>query len=584
MRYDAPVLNPELAGTNGLVHHNVLWNLPKAMMIKGDIHEIYNNTSFNISGVDLIILDEVYPDPPGGSSNTSTILRNNLAGKISGHRQNPQTPPGTLDHNVYSDTSSSYNSSALLTDPENKNFTPNSSAVELIDAGVIITGITDGYSGSAPDIGAYEVGDSWTAGATWTPNFYPWSTSTSWLGTTNTDWATNSNWDLGVPESSSNAFIPSGLSNYPVVSEITAAVVNNLTVENTASLSIENGGSLIVNGASTGNISYNRTIAYSADNANGWYLVASPTVGETYDDSWIATHDIVSGAGNNRGIGTYNAQTDDWTYYQAGTDSSPFTSGIGYSIKRGSTSGSITFTGGINTADVSASVISAGNGYNLIGNPYPAYINSSSFLTNNTDLLVSETIWLWNSATNNYDAKVTIDDFIVSPGQGFFVQANSDTDLNFSHANQLNNPDFIVSPGHGFFVQANRDTDLNFSHANQLNNADTFQKSTKTEVKLQISDGTNNRYAKIYYVNNATTGFDNGYDGEAFGGIPNTFDIYTHLLSNNEGKKYQIQSLPNKDFETLVVPISIQTEAGKEITFTSEISNLPRRYKSVFRR
>jgi len=384
---------------------------------------------------------------------------------------------------------------------------------------------------------------------------------------------------LGVPESFSHAFIPSGLSNYPVVSETTAAVVNNLTVENTASLSIENGGSLIVNGASTGNISYNRTIAYSAENASGWYLVASPTVGETYDDSWIATHDIVSGTGSNRGIGTYNTQTDDWTYYQAGTASSPFTSGIGYSIKIGATSGSITFTGAINTADVSASVISGGNGFNLIGNPYPAYINSSSFLTNNTDLLVSETIWLWNSATNNYDTKVTIDDFIVSPGQGFFVQANSDTDLNFSHANQLNNSDFIVSPGQGFFVQANRDTDLNFSSVNQLNNADTFQKSTKTEVKLQISDGTNNRYAKIYYVNKATTGFDNGYDGEAFGGIPNTFDIYTHLLSNNEGKKYQIQSLPNKDFETLVVPISISTEAGKEITFTSEISNLPENIK-----
>ena len=74
--------------------------------------------------------------------------------------------------------------------------------------------------------------------------------------------------------------------------------------------------------------------------------------------SWIATHDIVSGTGSNRGIGTYNTQTDDWTYYQAGTASSPFTSGIGYSIKIGATSGSITFTGAINTADVSASVIS----------------------------------------------------------------------------------------------------------------------------------------------------------------------------------------------------------------------------------
>lgn len=177
VRYDAPVLNPEIAGTNGLIHHNVLWNLPKGMMIKGDVHEIYNNTSFDINGVDIIILDEGYPDPPGGSSNTSTILRNNLAGKISGHRQNPQTPPGIEDHNVFSTTNDSFNSSALLTDPENKNFTPISSAVELIDAGVVIAGITDGYLGSAPDIGAYEVGDSWTAGTTWTPNFYPWSFS-----------------------------------------------------------------------------------------------------------------------------------------------------------------------------------------------------------------------------------------------------------------------------------------------------------------------------------------------------------------------------------------------------------------------
>ena len=177
IRYDAPVLNPELAGTDGLIHHNVLWNLPKGMMIKGDVHEIYNNTCFDINGVDIIILDEDYPNPPGGSSNTSTILRNNLAGKISGHRQNPQAPPGIEDHNVFSATNDSFNSRALLTDPENKNFTPKSSALELIDEGVIIEGITDGYLGSAPDIGAYEVDDSWTAGATWTPNFHPWSFS-----------------------------------------------------------------------------------------------------------------------------------------------------------------------------------------------------------------------------------------------------------------------------------------------------------------------------------------------------------------------------------------------------------------------
>ena len=369
-------------------------------------------------------------------------------------------------------------------------------------------------------------------------------TKTTWLGATDTNWETNSNWDSGIPINTSHVFIPSSSNNYPVISETTAAVVNNLTVEAAAALSINHGGSLIVNGTSIGNISYNRTITYVADDSRGWYLVASPTAGETYDDAWIEANDIVSGTASNRGIATYDTQIDDWIYYQAGTDSSPFTSGIGYAIKRGTTSGSVMFTGSINTTDISAAVISINNGYNLIGNPYPAYVNSSSFLTDNTNFLVSETIWLWSSASNNYDAKVTIDDFKVSPGQGFFTRVNSDTDLNFSHANQLNS-------------------------------TDTFQKSTKTELKLQVSDGINNRFAKIYYVNNATTGFDNGYDGEAFGGIPNKFCVYTHLLSNNEGKNYQVQSLPNKDYESMVIPVGVISETDKELTFTAEAMNLP---------
>jgi hypothetical protein len=505
------------------------------------VARITNNTLFQLD--DFVVYAGSFDDTAPNDPTTGTYANN--AGVVT---IGWSAPSGGVDGGGYVVVN-------YASEPNDDN-DPNQNGI--YEFGNTTTNGTDGLTGTIAYIGTdLSFTDAYTAG-----NFYKIyavdkafnysneievtenPTKTTWLGTTDTNWATNSNWDFGEPISSLDVFIPSGLSNYPVVSETTGAVVNNLTVDAGASLSIENGGSIIVNGSSTGNISYNRTVTYAADNSSGWYLVASPTVGETYDDTWIATNDIASGTGSNRGIGTYNTQTDDWSYYQAGTDSSPFTSGIGYSIKRGTTSGSITFTGSINTADVPAAVISASNGYNLIGNPYPAYINSSSFLTNMTDLLASETIWLWNPDTNNYDAKVTNEDFIVSPGQGFFARANSNTVLNFSHANQLNS-------------------------------ADTFKESTKTEIKIQISDGINNRFAKIYYVNNATTSFDNGYDGEAFGGISNTFDIYTHLLSNNEGKKYQIQSLPNSDFETLLVPIGVHTESGKEITFTSEVSNLP---------
>jgi len=175
MRYDAPVSNPELAGTNGLAHHNVFWNLSKAMMIKGDSQMIYNNTCFNNTSADITILDEAYPNPPGGSSNVLTITRNNAADRISGHRNKAQAVPGVVDHNVYSTTSSDYGIKALLNDPDNYDFTPKVTATQLIDAGTSIAGITDGFSGSAPDIGAYEIGDTWNAGTTWTPDFYPWS-------------------------------------------------------------------------------------------------------------------------------------------------------------------------------------------------------------------------------------------------------------------------------------------------------------------------------------------------------------------------------------------------------------------------
>ena len=54
---------------------------------------------------------------------------------------------------------------------------PNSAA---IDAGIPVPGITDGFKGKAPDIGAYEAGaEPWLAGATWAPADMPKGERTS---------------------------------------------------------------------------------------------------------------------------------------------------------------------------------------------------------------------------------------------------------------------------------------------------------------------------------------------------------------------------------------------------------------------
>ena len=55
----------------------------------------------------------------------------------------------------------------MLIDPDNLNFRPHPDSA-LVDAGLVIDGITDGYVGSAPDIGAYEYGgEYWVPGITW---------------------------------------------------------------------------------------------------------------------------------------------------------------------------------------------------------------------------------------------------------------------------------------------------------------------------------------------------------------------------------------------------------------------------------
>ena len=53
-----------------------------------------------------------------------------------------------------------------FTDIDSKNFLPKAGSL-LIDAGREIVGVTDGFTGAAPDVGAYELGgEQWIPGAT----------------------------------------------------------------------------------------------------------------------------------------------------------------------------------------------------------------------------------------------------------------------------------------------------------------------------------------------------------------------------------------------------------------------------------
>jgi hypothetical protein len=133
--------------SNLIMHHNIIWNAcGRELFTKGgdDNCLIYNNT---------IIGNGAYNDD--GNRNTyNTRYVNNIF-------------TGSLSHGADAYVSSNITGSTDLrfTDPGNHDYTLQSVS-PAIDAGQVIPGVTDGYSGNAPDIGAFEYGQSdWTLNA-----------------------------------------------------------------------------------------------------------------------------------------------------------------------------------------------------------------------------------------------------------------------------------------------------------------------------------------------------------------------------------------------------------------------------------
>ena len=322
--------------------------------------------------------------------------------------------------------------------------------------------------------------------------------------------------------------------------------VTNFDIETDQIATINSEGSLIVSGTSSGNVTYNRNLA----NIN-WHLVSSPVTGETYDDAYVTANSIASGTQNpnSRGIAPFVTTDDSWDYMQAGETTS-FSTGTGYTVKRTST-GDVSFTGTINVDDAGIDVVlsSAGNRFNLLGNPYTSHIASATFLTGEAAISETKNLWVWNQGTGTsgaYEVKTVPDAMVIAPAQGFFVQANE---------------------AGGTF---------NFTESNQASNGGTFQRTdTRPEIYLTISDQTDAREAKIYYIENMTSGFDVGYEGGLFNGVSNPLAIYTHLVADSEGKNYQVQSLPTNNYENMIIPVGINAVSGIAISIDASTNNFP---------
>ncbi len=160
---DSPGTKSKAAGiyldndaSNYLVHHNVVWNTEWTNIQinwNGEDINIYNNTLWNGSEV-------MGAWHLAGTQFSNVNVWNNLGSdnnwEPQSDKQNNLVVEGTVFNNL-----------------DNGDFTLKQSS-SPIDMGRQISGVTDGFVGSNPDVGAYEFGgDNWVAGITWDPTFGP---------------------------------------------------------------------------------------------------------------------------------------------------------------------------------------------------------------------------------------------------------------------------------------------------------------------------------------------------------------------------------------------------------------------------
>ena len=343
-------------------------------------------------------------------------------------------------------------------------------------------------------------------------------------------------------------------SNLTVSGLTTAAGALNMTSTSTAY------PSLITNGGFFGIMTYNR---YVNSNILGNDLISPPVEGQT----WGSFLDPINATAllDDGGIPTatyafapFDKLTGDFENFDGNT-SATLTGGTGYRVATDAGE-TLAFTGGQSpTTITTVGITNSGPAFeewNLIGNPYPAYLNVQDFLNNTANAaLLDET----NVGIYGYDGDA-------SNGWTIYNLANTSSTT-------------AITPGQGFFVAAEADGDIEFNTSmKRIGTTDDFISGRNAELvylMLQLNSGSKN-YKTDFYVNaNASLGLDNGYDAGVWSGIAPEFALYSHLVENNTGNQIALQSIGTADINEVTIPLGVNATQGEQLRFSILESTLP---------
>lgn len=339
-------------------------------------------------------------------------------------------------------------------------------------------------------------------------------------------------------------------------------VINSIAASNFV---IENNGNLLQDGTTnnnTGGITVHRNSSplYRFD----YTLWSSPVSGQKL----FAFSPLTTVTPTSR-FYSYDTLSDDYLSI-ASPSTTDFANGIGYLIRapwdwptyvNSSTPGTSwtgTFEGTPHNGDIPVTLITTGNGYNAVGNPYPSAVSIATFLSNNSGS-IDQTLWFWRRRNGSEaSAYVTYTGgtysngsqpvYNLEPGQGFIVKYNGSgpASINFHNTQRV-------------------DTDgIFFKNNTVVNNAD----NSRVWLNLISQDEVVGTMAFGYKLG-ATNNLDDEFDGKYIGDSP------LALNSIIDATELAVQHRSAPFVDTDVVPLSFKTDlAGTYSIVISEVDGL----------
>ena len=344
--------------------------------------------------------------------------------------------------------------------------------------------------------------------------------------------------------------------------------------------------SIIVEGTSSGNITYNRFVNYQA--AGEWDIIGPPVLNQNMQ-SFAQTNtnnNTTSGAmamgGDYYALGQYLTQWGSWVNYTTSTiPNANFPAAKGYQMGTNSIGSgndmqgqTLAFTGEIATTTQTINIqnqngANGGNGrrWNLVANPFSSYINGNTnagatnggtnFIDVNADVLdeVYTGLYYWDADEDGWDVfnqlQTNSNDgtLFIAPGQGFFVAARNSEVAQISFTPQMR----TILGGDDFISGA--PILLNY------------------KLDLKLFNGSAERAkTKFHFQQGLTLGLDAGYDAGAYNQVT---ALSSRLPEDDQEVNFQLNAMNLESAYNQSIPLVINQQEGQNFRVSISNNTLP---------